>query len=156
MLNVSKIKQALDSGKHVILVKARNGKHPTSYSLVTCYEWDNVWRTPFEAEFPNEVYDFDTGHYTFSKNLANNPRVSIYQTVEPRSVWPEVDYDEEDYYEETSDSKYTQLLEKRVAELENRIMEITKESEATHEMKWMAKKTYTPTVKQSRRWRISI
>ena len=97
MLDVSKLKQALNAGNNVILKKAAKGPHPVSYSLVTNYEWDNVWRTPFEAESPDEVYDFGTGHYTFSKNLANNSRVSIYKIVEPKEDFNDEDFDDEDY-----------------------------------------------------------
>jgi hypothetical protein len=59
MLNVSKLKSMLNAGQQVILIKAAKGPHPTSYSLVTRYEGDNIWRTPFEAEDADEVYDFD-------------------------------------------------------------------------------------------------
>ena len=100
MLSV-KIKAALDKGLRVILKKAANGSNPTSYSLVKRYEWSKLRRTPFEAETPEEVYDFDTGKFTF-EHLETNSRISFLKSVQAR-VEDDFDDDEDDREEAYGD-----------------------------------------------------
>jgi len=96
MLNVDKVKRALDEGKHVVLVKKATREYPTSYSLVVDYEGDKVYRTPFEAEAPEDCAMFDVWVFTFSKNLATNSRVSINSIVEPEDLDCN-DFDDDDF-----------------------------------------------------------
>lgn len=84
MLDKSKLIKALSQWIQVILVKKAQGRNPTSYSLVTRIEWDKVWRTAFEAETPDEVYDFTPWKYTLSKDLLTNERVSLYGIARQR------------------------------------------------------------------------
>ena len=101
----------LNAGQQVILVKAAKGPYPISYSLVTRYEGDNIWRTPFEADSPEEVYDFDIWHYTFSKDLWTNPRVSIYWVAEAHY---DEDYDDDDYEEDEYDTEEAPVVRRNV------------------------------------------
>ena len=102
MLDVSKLKRLLDKWNKVILVKTAKWPHPTSYSFVDRYEWDDIWRTPFEATRVSDVSDYELGHFTISKDLMNNPRISI-QGIAPEEIVNEFngdsDYDYDDDYE---------------------------------------------------------
>ncbi len=91
----TKIKSILDGGQYVILRKSPTSDNPTSYSLVKRYEGSKVWRTPFEANKRDEVYDFETGKFTF-EHIDNNPRISFYKAVD----WDNYaeDFDDEDDY----------------------------------------------------------
>ena len=148
----------LNAGQQVILIKAAKGPHPTSYSLVTRYEGDNIWRTPFEAEDADEVYDFDIWHYTFSKDLSNNPRVSIYWVAAERY---DDDYEDDDCEEDEYDTEEPPVRRsidnsqaKRIQELEQQIW-LLQHKELTRELNEQAKNT--PKVQTwARRKKVSI
>lgn len=101
MLSV-KVKWALDKGLRVILKKSATSENPTSYSLVKRYEGSKVWRTPFEAESVDEVYDFDTGKFTL-EHLDENRRITFLKTVTPQVEDEDDDEDYDDDFDEDED-----------------------------------------------------
>lgn len=147
----TRIKSYLDAGRAVILVKAANKSNPKSYSLVTRYEGTKVWRTPFEALSPEEVEDFHTGKFTL-QHLDENPRVSIYKTID----WIQREtFEEDDEYDDEEDVNYVDEiaeLKLEVAFLKELLLAKTTQADAPTPNVAPAKHRTT----KSWRWRISI